>query len=119
MISVLAIIADTPATTAENPDTERSSKMIELDQLSKTYTKGWHPGQGGGCRQPEGGRRRDLRLPRPVGMRQDHHLKMINRLINPTSGRVLLNGQDTSGIDEVELRRHIGYVIQQIGLFPT
>jgi osmoprotectant transport system ATP-binding protein len=32
---------------------------------------------------------------------------------------VLLNGQDTSGIDEVELRRHIGYVIQQIGLFPT
>jgi osmoprotectant transport system ATP-binding protein len=44
---------------------------------------------------------------------------MINRLINPTSGRVLLNGQDTSGIDEVELRRHIGYVIQQIGLFPN
>jgi osmoprotectant transport system ATP-binding protein len=30
-----------------------------------------------------------------------------------------LNGQDTSGIDEVELRRHIGYVIQQIGLFPN
>ena len=44
---------------------------------------------------------------------------MINRLIAPTSGRVLLNGEETTGIDEVTLRRKIGYVIQQVGLFPN
>ncbi|WP_034022012.1 ATP-binding cassette domain-containing protein, partial [Pseudomonas aeruginosa] len=46
-------------------------------------------------------------------------LKMINRIIPPTSGRVLIDGQDTADLDEVTLRRHIGYVIQQIGLFPN
>jgi osmoprotectant transport system ATP-binding protein len=37
----------------------------------------------------------------------------------PSSGRSLVNGEDTAGVDEVTLRRHIGYVIQQIGLFPN
>lgn len=46
-------------------------------------------------------------------------LKMINRLIMPTSGKVLINGEDTTDLDEVTLRRNIGYVIQQIGLFPN
>lgn len=55
----------------------------------------------------------------PSGCGKSTTLKMINRLIKPTSGRVLLNGEDTSGIDEVTLRRHIGYVIQQTGLFPN
>lgn len=45
-------------------------------------------------------------------------LKMINRLINPTSGRILINGEDISMKDVIELRRNIGYVIQQTGLFP-
>lgn len=45
-------------------------------------------------------------------------LKMINRLISPTSGTILLKGQDIQTINEVTLRRNIGYVIQQTGLFP-
>jgi osmoprotectant transport system ATP-binding protein len=45
-------------------------------------------------------------------------LRMINRLIEPTSGRVLIDGQDTMAIPEDELRHRIGYVIQGYGLFP-
>src|SRR5690606_27150926 len=45
-------------------------------------------------------------------------LKMINRLIEPTTGRIFLEGRDVTDVDPVELRRGIGYVIQQVGLFP-
>jgi osmoprotectant transport system ATP-binding protein len=45
-------------------------------------------------------------------------LKMINRLIEPTSGRIEVNGMDVRAADPVELRRGIGYVFQGIGLFP-
>lgn len=45
-------------------------------------------------------------------------LKMINKLISPSSGTVEINGQDISGADPIALRRRMGYVIQQIGLFP-
>ena len=45
-------------------------------------------------------------------------LKMINRLIEPTAGRVTIDGRDARSLDPVELRRGIGYVFQGIGLFP-
>ena len=45
-------------------------------------------------------------------------LKMINRLVEPTAGRVLIDGHDASELLQHELRRHIGYVFQKIGLFP-
>ena len=45
-------------------------------------------------------------------------MKMINRLIEPTSGRITIDGEDVAGLPAVELRRRIGYVIQQVGLFP-
>ncbi|MEA5003157.1 MAG: ABC transporter ATP-binding protein [Christensenella sp.] len=45
-------------------------------------------------------------------------LKMVNRLVNPTSGSIFINGKNIRSIDEVKLRRNIGYVIQQTGLFP-
>jgi osmoprotectant transport system ATP-binding protein len=45
-------------------------------------------------------------------------MKMINRLVEPSSGRVIVNGEDVVGKDRVELRRSIGYVFQGIGLFP-
>mgnify|MGYP006346542339 FL=1 len=45
-------------------------------------------------------------------------LKMINRLVEPTSGQILFEGEDLSQLDPVSLRRRIGYVVQQIGLFP-
>ena len=45
-------------------------------------------------------------------------LRMINRLVHPDGGRVLIDGKDPSKLNPVELRRNIGYVIQQAGLFP-
>lgn len=45
-------------------------------------------------------------------------LKMINRLIKPSSGQILINGEDIASKDVIKLRRNIGYVIQQTGLFP-
>lgn len=45
-------------------------------------------------------------------------IKLINRLIEPDEGQVLVNGRDVSEVDPIELRRSIGYVIQQSGLFP-
>ncbi len=45
-------------------------------------------------------------------------LKMINRLIEPTGGRILVDGEDTARLDPVQLRRRIGYVFQGVGLFP-
>jgi osmoprotectant transport system ATP-binding protein len=55
----------------------------------------------------------------PSGCGKTTALKMINRLISPTSGKIYIDGKDTSGLDDIELRRSIGYVIQQIGLFPN
>src|SRR5450830_1262102 len=55
----------------------------------------------------------------PSGCGKTTTLKMINRLVQPSSGKIFINGKDTEGFDVVELRRHIGYVIQQIGLFPN
>src|SRR5690606_14673180 len=55
----------------------------------------------------------------PSGCGKTTTLKMINRLIEPTSGRVRIAGRDTAELDSVTLRRSIGYVIQQVGLFPN
>jgi osmoprotectant transport system ATP-binding protein len=54
----------------------------------------------------------------PSGCGKTTSLKMVNRLIEPTSGRILLDGVDVATRDVNELRRGIGYVIQQTGLFP-
>lgn len=54
----------------------------------------------------------------PSGCGKSTTLKMINRLIEPTTGRIELDGDDVTRINPVQLRRRIGYVIQQIGLFP-
>ena len=54
----------------------------------------------------------------PSGCGKTTSLKMVNRLIEPSSGRILLDGVDTAARDVTELRRGIGYVIQQVGLFP-
>ncbi len=55
----------------------------------------------------------------PSGCGKTTTLKMINRLIQPDSGRIFVDGKDIAQEDKVELRRRIGYVIQQIGLFPN
>ncbi|GAB7535905.1 osmoprotectant ABC transporter ATP-binding protein OsmV [Burkholderia sp. 3C] len=94
--------------------------MIELDQLTKTFSqKGGQPVRAVdsvSLTVPEG---EICVFLGPSGCGKTTTLKMINRLIAPTSGRVLINGEDTTGLNEVDLRRQIGYVIQQIGLFPN
>lgn len=54
----------------------------------------------------------------PSGCGKTTTLKMINRLINQTSGEILINGNEIENQDTIKLRRNIGYVIQQTGLFP-
>ncbi|MFR7592167.1 MAG: ABC transporter ATP-binding protein [Longibaculum sp.] len=54
----------------------------------------------------------------PSGCGKTTALKMINKLIKPTRGTILVNGKDISQENEIDLRRNIGYVIQQTGLFP-
>lgn len=54
----------------------------------------------------------------PSGCGKTTAMKMVNRLISPTQGRVLVNGQNVADADPVELCRATGYVVQQIGLFP-
>ena len=55
----------------------------------------------------------------PSGCGKTTTMRMVNRLLTPTGGRVLIDNQDTTAIDTVALRRSIGYVIQQVGLFPN
>ncbi|MEU6507001.1 betaine/proline/choline family ABC transporter ATP-binding protein [Streptomyces sp. NPDC046942] len=54
----------------------------------------------------------------PSGCGKTTTMMMVNRLIEPTSGRILVGGEDIAGVDPVRLRRRMGYVIQQVGLFP-
>lgn len=54
----------------------------------------------------------------PSGCGKTTTMKMINRIIEPSSGSIKIDGQDILSLDQNELRRGIGYVIQQIGLFP-
>ena len=54
----------------------------------------------------------------PSGCGKTTTMRMVNRLVEPTSGRIELDGEDVLGLDPVRLRRRIGYVIQHVGLFP-
>jgi osmoprotectant transport system ATP-binding protein len=88
--------------------------MIVLEGVSKWYgrTEAVHDVS---LRVPPG---RMLVLLGGSGSGKTTTLKMINRLIEPTSGRIEVNGQDVRATDPVTLRRGIGYVFQGIGLFP-
>jgi osmoprotectant transport system ATP-binding protein len=59
-----------------------------------------------------------LALVGPSGCGKSTTLRMANRLVEPTSGRIFLDGEDVTEVDAVALRRRIGYVIQNVGLFP-
>jgi len=54
----------------------------------------------------------------PSGCGKTTTVKLLNRLVEPTGGRIWLNNQDTAQTDVIALRRSIGYVIQDVGLFP-
>jgi osmoprotectant transport system ATP-binding protein len=89
--------------------------MIRLDAISKRYPNGQLAVRELSLEIPAG---EVCVLVGPSGCGKTTTLKMVNRLIEPTSGRIFLDGRDVTHADPVELRRHIGYVIQQIGLFP-
>jgi osmoprotectant transport system ATP-binding protein len=97
-------------------DTSAGDVAIRLERLTKTYLGASRPAVSG----------LDLTMPRgelvalvgPSGCGKTTTLKMINRLIEPTSGTVWVDGVDIRTQPTHELRRGIGYVIQQAGLFP-
>ncbi len=94
---------------------------VEFDHVTKSYdpraTKAGAPGAVNdlSLEIPAG---KICVLVGPSGCGKTTSLKMVNRLIDPTSGRILLDGVDAATRDTTELRRGIGYVIQQTGLFP-
>ena len=90
--------------------------MIDLDAVSKTFPNTETPAVGSlSMRIDEG---ETVVLVGPSGCGKTTTLKMINRLIEPTGGTITVGGTDVMAMEPHELRRGIGYVIQQIGLFP-
>jgi osmoprotectant transport system ATP-binding protein len=89
--------------------------MIVLEQVSKTYGDGRFAVHEVSFHVPPG---KMLVLLGGSGCGKTTTLKMINRLIEPTTGRIQVNGQDVRAANPVQLRRGIGYVFQGIGLFP-
>ena len=89
--------------------------MIRLDRVGKTYPDG---SVAVGELSLDFPRDEICILVGPSGCGKTTTLQMINRLVEPTTGRIFLDGNDVTDSDPVELRRHMGYVIQQTGLFP-
>jgi osmoprotectant transport system ATP-binding protein len=89
--------------------------MIRLEGVGKRYEDGTVAVHELDLDVPEG---ELVVLVGPSGCGKSTTLKMVNRLIEPTTGRILLQGEDVTGTDPVRLRRRMGYVIQQTGLFP-
>ncbi len=107
--------AHRPPRSSEGPSSDTAAVDIRLEGISKVYADG-----------TVGVDELDLTfaageltvLVGPSGCGKTTTMKMINRLIEPTSGRILLGGEDVTRADPEQLRRRIGYVIQSIGLFP-
>ncbi|MEU2878148.1 betaine/proline/choline family ABC transporter ATP-binding protein [Streptomyces sp. NPDC007070] len=89
--------------------------MIRFEQVTKRYPDGTTAVDGLSFEVAEG---ELVTLVGPSGCGKTTTMMMVNRLVEPTSGRVLVGGEDVAGLDPVRLRRRIGYVIQQVGLFP-
>jgi osmoprotectant transport system ATP-binding protein len=90
--------------------------MIRLEHLTKAYPGQARPAVDDLTLDVPAGE--IVVLVGPSGCGKTTTMKMINRIIEPTSGRILLDGEDVTTADPDQLRRRIGYVIQQIGLFP-
>src|SRR4029453_3681243 len=89
--------------------------MIKFENVTKAYPDGTVAVDGLNLEAPTG---KLTILVGPSGCGKTTSLRMINRLIEPTSGTIYLDDQPTSGMDAALLRRRIGYVIQHAGLFP-
>ncbi|MFH8573398.1 betaine/proline/choline family ABC transporter ATP-binding protein [Streptomyces sp. NPDC017993] len=100
--------------TSEPPAT--SGARIELENLTKVYPGHRVPAVDSVSMEIKAGEL--VVFVGPSGCGKSTTLKMINRLIEPTSGRIRIGGEDVTDIDPVKLRRTIGYAIQSSGLFP-
>ncbi|RAX46535.1 ABC transporter [Arthrobacter sp. AQ5-05] len=89
---------------------------ILLDQVTKQYPGQTKPAVGGLTLEIPAGS--IVMFVGPSGCGKTTTLKMINRLIEPSSGKIVINGEDVTKMDGDTLRRRIGYVIQAGGLFP-
>ncbi|APE22365.1 MULTISPECIES: ABC transporter ATP-binding protein [Streptomyces] len=89
--------------------------MIRFEHVTKRYPDGTTAVDDLSFEVAEG---ELVTLVGPSGCGKTTTMMMVNRLVEPTSGRVLVDGEDIAGVDPVALRRKIGYVIQQVGLFP-
>lgn len=90
--------------------------MIRLENVSKLFAGIARPAVDSlDLSVPEG---RTCVLIGPSGCGKTTTMRMVNRLIEPSSGRIIVEGEDVTQADPVLLRRRIGYVIQQVGLFP-
>jgi osmoprotectant transport system ATP-binding protein len=107
------------ATMPPDPTNGRTASTVEFRNVTKRYDPGAKNTPGAvndlSLTVPAG---KICVLVGPSGCGKTTTLKMVNRLIEPTSGQILVDGEDIARRDAIELRRGIGYVIQQTGLFP-
>ncbi len=89
--------------------------LITFERVSKTFSGGVEAVRDLSLEIAEG---ETLVLLGTSGSGKTTTMKMVNRLIEPTSGRICVNGTDVMQLDAIALRREIGYAIQHIGLFP-
>ncbi|QAW09856.1 ATP-binding cassette domain-containing protein [Bacillus subtilis] len=89
--------------------------MLTLENVSKTYRGGKKAVNNVNLKIAKG---EFICFIGPSGCGKTTTMKMINRLIEPSAGKIFIDGENIMDQDPVELRRKIGYVIQQIGLFP-
>ncbi|MFI6087440.1 betaine/proline/choline family ABC transporter ATP-binding protein [Streptomyces sp. NPDC051218] len=101
---------------AAAPPNAPTGATIELEHLTKRYAGSGDPAVDSVSMEIKAGE--IVILVGPSGCGKSTTLKMINRLIEPTSGRIRIGGEDVTDMDPVKLRRRIGYAIQSSGLFP-
>ncbi|MFE3637159.1 betaine/proline/choline family ABC transporter ATP-binding protein [Streptomyces sp. NPDC059168] len=96
--------------------TSTHGATIELENLTKRYPGNPQPAVDNVSMEIRAGE--TVIFVGPSGCGKSTTLKMINRLIEPTGGRIRIDGEDVTRIDPVRLRRKVGYAIQSSGLFP-
>ena len=109
-------MSSTDSVTTTAPEGDVTGRSILLDEVTKRYPGQQKPAVDGITLEIPAGK--IVMLVGPSGCGKTTTLKMINRLIEPTEGRIVVGDEDVTGIDADELRRRMGYVIQAGGLFP-
>ncbi|MEE9180565.1 MAG: ATP-binding cassette domain-containing protein, partial [Vicinamibacteria bacterium] len=95
--------------------TEQAEPAVEFHSVSKSFTPGQQALSSVSFRVEQG---ETLVLLGSSGSGKTTCLKMINRLVDPDEGKVMVQGRETADWDPIQLRRRAGYVIQEVGLLP-